>query len=114
MKKQAKKTTTRKAASQKSAAPLLTVGNIVLIRTAVYHALGRVQALFTVEGVGFVQIAEASYIGDTGRYHEATSRRLAEIANAEIEPVGGAGLMDIQVAAICDVAITVATEKTVK
>jgi hypothetical protein len=94
--------------------PLLVPGNIVLIRTAVYHALGRVVGTYAAQGVAFVQLAEASYVGDTGRYHEATSKPLRDVAQAEIEPVGSGGLLDVQLAIICDVARAVAISRDVK
>ena len=86
--------------------PLLTVGNKVLIRTAVYHAVGVVVLFYTIEGVGFVQLSDASFVGDTGLYSKATSQSLSTVAQAELEAVGGAGFLDIQIGSIGDVAIT--------
>jgi hypothetical protein len=96
------------------AATLLTPGNVVLIRTAVYHALGRVVGIVDVGGVAFVMLEHASYVGDTGRYHEATARPLREVSSSEVEPVGLGGRMDVQVGAICDVALAADIETAVK
>ena len=93
--------------------PLLVPGQIVLIRTAVYHALGRVAGIHQIGSVDFVQLHDAAFIGDTGRYHKATSVLLSEIPEAEIEPVSD-GVLDIQVAIICDVARAVGVVGAVK
>ena len=91
--------------SPKSKGPLLKVGNKVLIRTAVYHAVGVVVALFKVEGVAFVQLGEASFVGDTGLYSQATDKPLKDVPQAELEAVGGDGFLDIQIGSIGDVAV---------
>ena len=89
--------------------PRLSAGNIVLIRTAVYHAIGRVVGVFKIGDVSFVQLSEAAFVGDTGRYHEATSIDLDKVSSAEIEPVGLSGLLDVQIGMICDVAVVPST-----
>lgn len=108
------KKATKTEAQASTSAPLLSIGNVVLVRTAIYHALGKVNAIFDVGGVAFVQLAEASYLGDTGRYNEATSKPLSEVSQAEIEPVGNGGLLDIQIASIGDIALAIRTESKVK
>lgn len=87
-------------------------GNIVLIRTAVYHALGKVVGIVMVGGVPFVHLTEAAYIGDTGRFSEATKVPLDKVDRAEIEPVAD-GQMLVQVAMICDVVHAMETVRTV-
>jgi hypothetical protein len=85
---------------------LFAPGTVLLIRTAVYHALGRVEGLVMVGPIAFLSITEAAFVGDTGRYHEATVKDLSTVAEAEIEPVGypeGEGRMLINVAVIGDV-----------
>lgn len=93
---------------------LLKPGNVVLIRTAVYHALGRVRGTYSLEGVGFVQLEEAAWIADTGRFSEATSRAISDLPSSEIEPVGSGGIFDVQLAVICDIALAIRPEKAVK
>jgi hypothetical protein len=77
-------------------------GNVVLIRTAVYHALGRVEDIYSIEGVAFVLLSEAAYVGDTGHFSAATELPLDTVQGAEIEPVAD-GFMEIQIASIGDV-----------
>jgi hypothetical protein len=83
---------------------LLEKGAVVLLRTAVYHAIGTVGDLFDVGGVAFVRLHDASYLGDTGRYFDATTKPIHEVDASEIEPVGGEGILDVQVAMIGDAA----------
>lgn len=97
--------TKKKKATTKKQQPLLTEkGAIVLIRTAVYHAIGVVDGLLDVGGVAFVRLRDACYIGDTGRYTDATTRAISDVPGSELEPVGGDGIMEVQVAIVCDVA----------
>jgi hypothetical protein len=55
--------------------------------------------------VGFIQLRKASFVGDTGLYSEATSKPLKDVKDAELEAVGGDGLLEIQIGSIGDVAI---------
>jgi len=82
----------------------LSPGNLVLMRTAVHSWAGRVVRTLEIEGVAFVELESASWIADTGRYHEAFFPGGVQCAsNSEIEPVPG--VVAIQIGSIGDIAI---------
>ena len=96
---------TQSYTTTESIADLLRVGNIVIIRTAIYHALGRVHGFVAYGGVAFVRLSSAAYLGDTGRYSDATSRPIHEVTAAEVERVGLGGMLEIQIGSIGDIAL---------
>lgn len=68
-----KKKTSKKSTSKKSVdCGALTVGKTVMMRTAVYAWAGEVSRIFSIEGVGFVELTRSSWLANTGRYAEAT------------------------------------------
>lgn len=77
------------------------VGTAVYIRTAVYHACGRIEGR---RGM-WLDLAEASYIGSDGGYSSATERGLQNNSGAEIERVGQGGRLRVNIGMIADVAL---------
>lgn len=65
----------------------LSAGNKVLLRTAVHGWAGCVSRIFRIEGVAFVELTDASWIADTGRYGEAHIKGIEAMADSEIEKV---------------------------
>jgi len=82
----------------------LSPGNMVLLRTAVHSWAGRVRRTLKIEGVAFVELEAASWVADTGRYHEALRDGLDKASLAEIEPAPVDGIVTVQIGAIGDIA----------
>ncbi len=61
-----------------------TVGRCYYFRLATYAWVGRVSLIGPTE----IVLTDASYVGESGRFHDAITAGL-ESANAEIEPVPG-------------------------
>lgn len=76
-------------------------GTEVYIRTAVYHVCGRIVGM---RGK-WLDLADASYVANDGRYSAATERGLQNAPNAELERVGNGGRLTINSDLIADVAI---------
>jgi hypothetical protein len=83
---------------------LLSPGRLVLIRTAVHSWSGRVLRTLLIEGAPFVELAEAAWVADTGRYHEALLGGVASAESSEIEPAPKGAVVLVAIAAIGDVA----------
>ena len=76
---------------------LLENGKIVLIRTVTQYHVGRVTALTSVEGVGFVVLEDASWAADTGRYADC-------LKNGKLDECEFAGAMMVGLGSIVDIA----------
>lgn len=81
-----------KAREAKQGSSVFKVGCAVFVRTVTYHLLGRVNSVAD----GFVELKEASWIADSGRFHQAITTGVL----AEVEPVG---IVYVAIASIVDV-----------
>ena len=59
------------------------IGKCYLIRTVSYHWVGRCVAVYQQELV----LGKASWVSDTGRFHECLRDGMEKLSSAEIEPV---------------------------
>lgn len=91
----------KKKTSSRTRSHFLTAGTQVLLRTAVYAWSGRVTRTLCVEGVAFVELEDAAWVSDTGRYHEAVRGGPQSTEKSEIEVIDGRVL--VQIASIGDV-----------
>ena len=71
---------------------VFSVGKSVFIRTVTYHTVGRVTHVAN----GFVRLEEASWVPDSGRFHQALSTGTL----TEVEPVG---IVFVAIGAVVDV-----------
>jgi len=65
---------------------ILSVGNKVFIRTVTYHTIGRIDSIED----GLIELSEASWIADSGRFSNAIKEGVAVLN--EVEPVGRQGV----------------------
>jgi hypothetical protein len=72
------------------------VGKQYFIRTITFHTVGR---LISFEN-GFLQLDEAMWVADSGRYYDALKEGLENINESQLEPIPG--IQIINVMAICD------------
>ncbi len=72
----------KKSKAVKSDDGPLSIGGLVLIRTVTHYHVGRVIALRTICGCGFVELEAASWIADTGRFSDALTSGVFN----EVEP----------------------------
>jgi hypothetical protein len=75
------------------------VGTPVYCRTVTYHAVGRIAG----RRGQWLDLDEASYIGNDGRFSVATESGVQNAPNAEIERVGNGGRMVVNLDAVVDV-----------
>lgn len=104
-KKKARKTTkktatNRRAKSQGGALPY-PVGTKVYVRGAIYSVTGKVLG----RDADWLHLGDACYIGTDGRFGEATEKGVQNVSGSEIEPVGGPGVIAVNVGAISDVCV---------
>ena len=88
---------TKKAAKTKTKMKrVLRIGNKVLVRTVSYFLIGEIVRI----DQGFLMLSEASWVADTGRFHEALQNGTLN----EVEPVlTKDGCAEVSLGAIVDV-----------
>lgn len=79
------------AATQDQAKGLFRVGEKMLFRTVTYHVLGRI----TARDGDFVALQDASWVADSGRFHEA-------LENGTLSEVEYAGVAYVNLSAVTD------------
>ena len=72
---------------------IFSAGEKLLIRTVTNYLVGEVVATKDVGNTSFVVLKDASWIGNTGRFHDALKDGFG--SSAEIEPVPGLARVNI-------------------
>ena len=77
---------------------LLSPGSVVFIRTVTHYHVGRVVRIVEIGKVGFVELADAAWVADSGRFADMLKSGVVN----EAEPFAGNALVGL--GAIVDVA----------